>query len=460
MAVSFRNLFKVKEIRNRILITLGLLMIYRLGFYIPIPGVDYNEAFKGAADDTGFLRMLGIMNVLTGARLQQATLFSLGVMPYISASIIFSLLTKIVPALEKLAKEGASGQKKINQYTRLATVPICFLQSFFVIFGVLSVKDQGHLLHPGVNNVFWLYAIVVMVTLTAGTLFVMWLGEQITEHGIGNGTSLIIMAGIIAQLFPALTGMWRQNESAGTSNEAYQTFLLFIFAWGVAVVAVVFMTKAQRRIPIQQAKQTRGRKVYGGQRHFLPLKVNHSGVMPIIFASALLVIPSILGQALTNVFPSFGYWLSDAFTRGTGFWYIAAYSVLIFFFSFFWTSLMFQPNEMAENLKEYGSFIPGIRPGKKTAEFLEQTMLRITLAGAGFLTIVAVFPSIVGSNLFLQNWILLYFMSGTSILIVVGVALDLVEKLNAMLIMRNYEGFMKDGGPGVAGGWGRQVSVK
>ena len=456
MSISFGNLFKVKAIRNRILITLGLLLVYRLGFFIPIPGVDYDVAFKGANDQDGFNRMLGIMNVLTGAKLQQATIFSLGVMPYISASIIFSLLTKIVPALEKLAKEGASGQKKINQYTRLATIPICFLQSFFVIFGVLGVRGEGHLLHEGVRDWFLLYCIAVVISLTAGTLFVMWLGEQITENGIGNGISLIIMSGIVAQLFPAVTNIFRQSESAGSTNEAYQTFLLFVFAWAVAVVAVVFMTKAQRRIPIQQAKQTRGRRVYGGQRHFLPLKVNHAGVMPIIFASALLVIPSILGQGLATVFPAFGNWMSEAFSRGSGFWYIAVYTVMIFFFSFFWTSLMFQPNEMAENLKEYGSFIPGIRPGKKTAEFLEQTMLRITLAGAAFLAIVAVFPSIVGSNLFLQNWILLYFMSGTSILIVVGVALDLVEKINAMLIMRNYEGIMKDSSTGTSGGWGRQ----
>ncbi len=452
MSVSIGNLLKVKEIRTRILITLGLLLCYRLGFFIPLPGVNYDEAFRSAADQEGFGRLLGIMNVLTGARLQNATLFSLGVMPYISASIIFSLLTKIVPTLEKLAKEGASGQRKINQYTRLATVPICFVQSFFVIFGVLSGSQaggEGSLLHAGVGGYWLLYCLATMVVLTAGTLFVMWLGEQITEHGIGNGISLIIMAGIIAQLFPALTSVFPSGDSGSVSTEAYQTLLLFLFSWAVAVVAVVYMTKAQRRIPIQQAKQTRGRRVYGGQRHFLPLKVNHAGVMPIIFASALLVIPSILGGAIG--------WtgLQDSFTRGSGFWYVLSFTVLIFFFSFFWTSLMFQPNEMAENLKEYGSFIPGIRPGKKTAEFLEQTMLRITLAGAAFLSVVAVFPSIVSSNFFFTNYTLIYFMSGTSILIVVGVALDLVEKLNAMLVMRNYEGFMKESG-GATGGWGRQ----
>jgi preprotein translocase subunit SecY len=254
------------------------------------------------------------------------------------------------------------------------------------------------------------------------------------------------MAGIVSELPRAFTTYFGGED--GMNSEAYQTLLLFLAVWGAAVLAVVYMTKAQRRIPIQQAKQTRGRRVYGGQRHFLPLKVNHAGVMPIIFASALLIVPPIIGNAL-------GLSFLEGFSRGTGFWYILAFSVLIFFFSFFWTSLMFQPNEMADNLKEHGSFIPGIRPGKQTAEFLEQTMVRITLAGAAFLTVVAIFPSIVGGSFAGLDTTLIYFMSGTSILIVVGVALDLVEKLNALLIMRNYEGFMKESNL-PARGWGRQ----
>ena len=451
MALSFVNLFKVGEIRTKILITLGLLLCYRVGFYIPLPGVNFRRVLEqaDAGGAGGFDRLMGIMNILTGANLQQASLFSLGVMPYISASIIFSLLVKVLPSLEKLSKEGASGQRKINQYTRLATIPICLVQSFFVLFGVLkpTLGQPNALLHDGVGDYWGLYMLVVMISLTAGTMFIMWLGEQITEHGVGNGISLIIMAGIVAGLWPAFVQAFAPAEG-GFETESYQTLLLFIFAWGLAVVAVVFMTKAQRRIPIQQAKQTRGRRVYGGQRHFLPIKVNHAGVMPIIFASALLIIPSILGSALG--------WtgLSDAFSSGTGFWYVAAYAALIFFFSFFWTSLMFQPNEMAENLKESGSFIPGIRPGKKTAEFLEQTMVRITLAGAAFLAVVAVFPSLVSGRFVGMNQTLIYFMSGTSILIVVGVALDLVERMNAMLVMRNYDGFMKESG-GMSG-WGRR----
>jgi preprotein translocase subunit SecY len=447
MSVSITNLIRVKEIRTKLLITLGLLFCYRIGFVVPLPGVRLQEFL---ADPTGRSEGLGrvrdMMNVLTGAQLQQASLFSLGVMPYISASIIFSLLVKVVPALERLSKEGPSGQRKINRYTRYATIPICLVQSFFVIFGVLAPSEGSRsMLYPGVYDYWLLYCILVMISLTAGTLFIMWLGEQITEHGAGNGISLIIMAGIVAQLPTSFMGYFGGDD--GITAEDYQTLLLFIGAWAVAVVAVVYMTKAQRRIPIQQAKQTRGRRVYGGQRHFLPLKVNHAGVMPIIFASALLIVPPIIGSAV-------GWRFLEDFAAQRGFWYIAVYGTLIFFFSFFWTSLMFQPNEMADNLKEHGSFIPGIRPGKSTAEFLEQTMVRITLAGASFLTIVAVFPSLVGGGFAGLDQTLVYFMSGTSILIVVGVALDLVEKLNAMLIMRNYEGFMKESSL-PARGWGR-----
>ncbi len=447
MSLSIANEIKVKEIRTKILITLGLLFCYRIGFQVPLPGVNLSRFLDAAASGPteGFGRLIGIMNVLTGARLQQASLFSLGVMPYISASIILSLMVKVVPSLEKLSKEGQSGQRKINRYTRYLTIPICLVQSFFVIFGALS-GAEGELLHEGVRQYELLYYILVMISLTTGTLFIMWLGEQISERGIGNGISLIIMAGIVADLPRAFTAYFGSDD--GMSSQAYQTLLLFLAVWAAAVVAVVYMTKAQRRIPIQQAKQTRGRRVYGGQRHFLPLKVNHAGVMPIIFASALLIVPPIVGGAL-------GIDFLENFALRAGFWYILTFAVLIFFFSFFWTSLMFQPNDMADNLKEHGSFIPGIRPGKATAEFLEKTMVRITLAGAAFLTVVALFPTLVGSGFAGLDTTLIYFMSGTSILIVVSVALDLVEKINALLIMRNYEGFMKESNV-PARGWGRQ----
>jgi preprotein translocase subunit SecY len=454
-------LFKVKEIRTKILITLGLLLVYRIGFFIPLPGVNLSEAMAQMNKQGGLQKLFSMMNVLTGGSLQSATLFSLGIMPYISASIIFSLLTKVVPSLEKLSKEGQSGQRKINQYTRVATVGICLLQSMFVIFGVLSGGQGGSLLHRGVAEWFGFYVLVVMVALTAGTMFVMWLGEQITEHGVGNGTSLIIMAGIISSLYPSFATYFAGHFD----RESWQHLLFFLGAWVLAVIAVVFITKAQRRIPIQQAKQARGRRVYGGQRHFLPFKINQAGVMPIVFGSALLMIPTMFAKVVG--------WsqMEDSFSSQRGFWFVTLYTGMIFFFSFFWTSMMFQPNDIANNLKEHGSFIPGIRPGKTTAKFLEDTMVRITLAGAVFLAIIAVFPSLFGQRRGgSMDQALIYFMSGTSILIVVSVALDMVEKLNAMLVMRNYEGVTKDAmgglpatravagepGPGAGGGWGRR----
>jgi preprotein translocase subunit SecY len=457
MNLTIANLFKIPEIRTKILITLGLLFVYRIGFFIPLPGVNAAESFRQAQNLGGIGRLFGMMNVLTGGSLQSATLFSLGVMPYISASIIFSLLTKAVPALEKIAKEGQSGQRKINQYTRLATVAICLVQSWFVIFGTLAAENSK-LLHVGVKEWFGLYTIVVMIALTAGTMFVMWLGEQITEHGVGNGVSLIIMAGIISSLYPSMALYFE----GGLDRSAWQNLLLFVGAWGLAVVAVVYMTKAQRRIPIQNAKHTRGRRVYGGERSFLPFKLNQANVMPIIFGSALLMIPALLGKALSGyggTLGSFGNWMEQAFGGQRGFWFVCSYAALIYFFAFFWTSMMFQPNEIAKNLQDQGSFVPGIRPGRQTAEFLEQTMLRITLAGATFLTIVAVFPSLVSTRGGAMDQVLLYFMSGTSILIVVGVALDMVEKLNALLVMRNYEGAVDAAGEagGGASGWGRRA---
>ncbi len=462
MNISLANLIRVPEIRSKLLFTLGFLALYRIGFAIPLPGVDY-QAFVAAAESAGG-GWRNMMSLMTGAQLQQATLFSLGVMPYISSSIIFSLLTKVVPTLEKLSKEGAAGQRKINQYTRLTTIPICLVQSMFVVFGVLAQNapnTQMPMLSAAVQNNYAIYMIVVMVSLTAGTMFIMWLGEQITENGVGNGISLIIMAGIVAQIWPT---MYRLLTSNKNKTEQFQSLLMFLLTWGIMVVAVVFMTKAQRRIPIRQAKQTKGRKVYGGQAHFLPLKVNSAGVMPIIFASALMMIPMMIGKGL-------GWnWMEDTFGRQQGFWYVATFAGMIFFFSFFWTSMMFQPADMANNLKEYGSFIPGIRPGKNTAEFLERTMERITLVGASFLAAIAVFPTFMqdaGTFTGMEGR-LIYFMSGTSILIVVGVALDLVEKINALLVMRNYEGIEPSGpaagdapraaggGGGGGGGWGRR----
>ncbi|MFO0981732.1 MAG: preprotein translocase subunit SecY [Planctomycetota bacterium] len=437
------NLFRIPDLRKKIYLTFLLLLVYRMGFHIPLPGVDWTRMeeignrFSSGAVSYAF----GIMNTLSGGSIASCAIFSLGVMPYISASIILSLLTKVVPALEQLSKEGQAGQKKINQYNRLLTVPLCVVQSLLVIRGILAQGvDELGIIDPVKFHSFW-YQVFVILTFTVGTLFVMWLGEQITEYGIGNGISLIIMSGIVSD-FPGLFAQYlgRLTES----SERVQTVAMFIALYAAVVFFVVYITKAQRRIPIQQAKLMRGRRIYGGSRHYLPLKVNQANVMPIIFASALFILPTYLGKI-----PGL-HFIGEVFSYGK-FWYILAYCGLIYFFSFFWTALMFQPNELANNLKEYGGFIPGLRPGKRTADFLESVMVKITLAGATFLAIIALLPQVITSNLTLQPY-LAHYLGGTSILIVVGVCLDLVDKLNSFLVMRNYDGFMG----GSSSSWARE----
>jgi len=423
-------IFRVPELRQKLWVTLGLLFIYRLGFQIPLPGIDLTQ-IKEAAHKADQSALFGIMNAFTGAGIGNAVLFSLGVMPYISASIIFSLMTKVVPAFEALAKEGAAGQKKINQMTRMATVPICFLQGFFVLKGVLFNPSFG--LVPAGGGGFW-YGLTIIFALTAGTMFIMWLGEQITENGLGNGISLIIMSGIVANLPVTLKKAFTMRDNAQTMAVTLGVM------WLIVVVVVVYLTRGQRRIPIQQAKLTRGRKVMGGQRHYLPLRVNQAGVMPIIFASALFIVPTVL-----STIPGLS-WLGQYFNRA-GFLYVAIYCGLIIFFAFMWTRLMFQPEEIANNLKEHGSFIPGIRPGKATADYLAFVLDRITFAGAIFLAVIAILPTILVGQMRVDPMVA-YFLGGTSILIVVGVALDMVDRLNAQLMMRNYDGFMKGGGAG------------
>jgi preprotein translocase subunit SecY len=427
------EVFSVAELRKKILTTLGLLLAYRIGFHIPLPGVNI-DVLEKTADTLG--GSLGILNALSGGAIGSSMLFSLGVMPYISASIIFSLLTKMVPSLEALSKEGQAGQRKINQYTRFATVPICLLQAFFIVRGLMAsdVKtNTDPLIDPVLFSSFF-YQLGLILMMTTGTLLIMWIGEKITENGIGNGISLIIMAGILATV-PSLV---RTTLSTNQENQT-QALALIVCMFVCVVAVIVYFTKAHRRIPIQQAKLTRGRRQLGGARHYIPLKILSANVMPIIFASALFIIPNLL----SNV-PGLG-WM-DQYFGYTSFFYIVAYTALIIFFAFFWTALMFQPTEMANNLKEYGSFIPGIRPGKKTADHLEQVMVRVTLVGAAFLAGIALFPQI-AANLFTDVQVgLVYVIGGTSILIVVGVCLDLVDKINAHLTMRNYEGFSSGAG--------------
>ncbi len=438
MIQNLANVFKVEELRKRILVTIGLLVVYRVGFHVPIPGVDIQKVIAGVKDTAGAGgQILGLLNVISGGGFMSMTVFSLGIMPYISSSIIFSLLTKVVPSLERLSKEGSSGQRKINQYTRWCTVPICLVQAIFVIRGVLSPTGMLQGIEPVPFEVYntWWFGPVAALALTAGGIFLMWLGEQITEYGVGNGISLLIMAGIVAVLPNSLIQVFQQMQQ---DRLEMLRFLLTIVLFIGIVIVVVYITKGQRRIPVQYAKLTRGRRVYGGQRHHLPLKVNQANVMPVIFASSLLAIPAgIAGMVgLDAVQSALGY--------GT-FLYSLIFIVMIYFFSFFWTALMFNPAEMSKNMKEHGAFVPGIRPGRKTADFLEKVMVRITLAGATFLAFIALLPQS------LQIWLgmdpsLAAFLGGTSILIVVSVALDLVDKLNNHLLMRNYEGFMKGGG--------------
>ena len=425
------QLLRIPETRQRILVTLGLLLLYRSGIHIPVPGLSPRFLQEQAQGSTVF----GLLSAFSGGSVGDTVIFALGIMPYISASIIFSVLAKVSPQIEAVQKEGAAGQKKINQWTRLATVPIALVQSTFIWFGVfLNMPGilQGE---PSVG-----LALAVILALTAGSMFVMWLGELITEYGLGNGSSLIIMAGIIAEMPGSLQQIVKQQD------EPYNAILTLVGIWMAIVLVVVFVQKGERRVPIQYARLTRGRRVYGGQRHYLPLKINMAGVMPIIFASAVFIIPGVLFKVvgLERV--------ASVFSDTDGFVYVSLYVVLVFFFCFFWNSLMFKPEEIADNLREHGSFIPGIRPGAKTAAYLKGILTRITLAGAVFLAFLAVLPNFITGNIPGLSGQLAYFLGGTSVLIVVGVAMDLVDRLNAQLVMRNYEGFVKGKGTGGAGG--------
>jgi preprotein translocase subunit SecY len=437
MLNALGNIFRIPELRKKILTTLGLLIVYRIGSHVPLPGVDVDAVRNLPQQGGAFGAMLGMFNTLSGGSLGNLVLFSLGIMPYISASIIFSLLTKVVPALEKLSKEGPSGYKKINQYTRYATVPLCIIQAFFIVKGVipqLLSMDAAPVIDPDLFYTFRYQAMAVLA-LTSGGIFLMWLGEQITEYGIGNGISLLIMCGIVAEIPVALRDFVFQPGYEPTRKIQIGILMTLLFLG--MIVVVVLITKAHRRIPIQQARVTRGRRVMGGQRHYLPIKVNQAGVMPVIFASSLLILPGILFSAI-------GVGFLERLFSTNSFWYITFYVGLIFFFSFFWTTLMIQPTEWAKNLKEHGSFIPGIRPGRRTSEYLEGIMIRITLVGAAFLAFIALLPQLASEGLGVQQ-IFTRFLGGTSILIVVGVALDLVDKINSHLLMRDYEGFMRRG---------------
>lgn len=431
------NIFMVPELRRRILFTFALLIVFRLGYFITVPGIDKNilaQWMKQLAQDAG--RLYGFVSLFSGGSVSQLSIFSLGIMPYITASIIFSLLVKVLPQLEALSKEGPSGHRKISQYTRLLTLPICIFWAFWTTMylqsGQGSIEGQSLVTNPG----FWSFGLTAMLALTAGALFVMWLGEQITEFGIGNGASLIIMTGIISRMPDAIIEMVRDVSSGQITSDRP---ILIVLIYIAVIVAIVYMTQAQRRIPVQYSKHIRGRQMFGGQRHFLPLRINQAGVMPVIFASTLMAFPDMMGRVLKSDF------LVQIFSRGeSGFIYSLLYVGLIVFFTYFWTALYFRPVEMAENLKEWGSFVPGIRPGYDTAIYLERIMNRICLVGAVFLIMIALLPNMASYALGVDRYVTT-FLGGTGILIVVGVGLDLMQKIESQLLVREYDGFLKKG---------------
>jgi preprotein translocase subunit SecY len=453
---AFVNTFRIPELRNKVLFTLFMLSVYRIGYYVPLPGVDQQSLSRAFRAGSGgpinpVQQAADLFAIFTGGDLGQSTLFGLGIMPYISASIILQLLVTVLPALEKLQKEGESGRRKINEYTRYLTVLLCLIQA---VFWVRYLTGNG-LVYAEFSGSFAFVAMAI-VGLMAGTIVLMWIGEQIDEYGIGNGISLIIMAGIIARLptvfIEIITGL-RGGTVAGSTGAMTPEKVVFLVLSFVAVVAgAILITQAQRRIPIQQAKQTRGRRIVGGARHYLPLRVNHGGVMPIIFASSFLLFPQmILGWlANSNIWP---IWLGTVWSQlyanfmSGSYLYEVSYIAMVYFFSYFWTSVQFQPKELANNLRDMGSFIPGLRPGKRTADYLEAVMERITYVGAGFLALIAVIPSVVATQLGIPFRVSA-FLGGTGLLIVVSVALDFIQRIEANLIMRNYEGFL--GQEGVA----------
>ena len=445
------NIFRVPELRNKVLFTLFMLAVYRIGFHVPIPGVD-QDAFEalqkkqaeGGADSAAS-RIAQYVSLFSGGSLSQSTIFGLGVMPYISSSIIFQLLGTVVPSLEKLQKEGQTGQRKIQEWSRYVTVPLCIVQAAFWLSYLHNSGLVQKQFVQGNPTAFWVIGLTV---LTAGSIFLMWLGEQIDEYGLGNGVSLLILAGIVARMPAAIALLGKMaNLSAvpdATRPIGLQHIIVLILSFVFIVAGSILITQAQRRIPIQQAKHTRGRRVYGGSKQFLPLRVNHGGVMPIIFAQSLMLFPQMLLPKLAEWFPNtFFRFLNTEFGRN-GFFYLLIEAAMIYFFAYFWTTVQFQPKEMANQLRDYGSFIPGLRPGKRTSDYLEKVMMRITYVGAAFLCLIAVIPTAISNSMGIPFQITA-FLGGTGLLIVVAVALDMVQRIEANLLMRNYGGFLGGG---------------
>ncbi len=429
MLEGFQNATKIPELRRRLLFSLAMLIVYRAGVAIPTPGIDkqalaaFFEQFQGT--------IFGLFNMFSGGALEQFSIFSLGIMPYISASIILQLLTVVFPYLERLSKEGEVGRRKITQYTRYGTIFLSVIQGLMISIGLEGATGPGGeaiVLEPG-----WAFRLMTVITLTSGTAFIMWLGEQVTERGLGNGISLIIFAGIVSGLPSAVTTTFQYIQEGELGILVVLVLLVFVV---VVVGLIIFMERGQRRIPVQYAKRVVGRKMYGGQSSHLPLKINTAGVIPVIFASSILIFPATVAQfapypwaqaAAEYLAP--GRWLNDILYVG-----------FIIFFCYFYTAVVFNPVDVAENMKKAGGYIPGIRPGQKTSDFIDRVLSRITLGGALYLSVVALIPTIL-----IGQFNVPFFFGGTALLIVVGVALDTVAQAETHLISRNYEGFMRRG---------------
>jgi len=435
---TFLNCFKIPDLRRRILFTVGLLAVYRVGGQITVPGVDVaalREYFSGTSNT-----LFGIYDMFVGGAFRRGTIFALGIMPYISASIILQLLGAVIPYFQKLQREGEEGRKKITQYTRYGTVFLAAAQAYGVSFFLATIKGPATgisaVANPGIG-----FTLQTILTITTGTIFIMWLGEQITERGIGNGISLIIFIGIVAALPYAIRSEWTHyliNRGHGKNiiEELFLVALMF-----VVVAFVILMIQGQRKIPVQYAKRVVGRRVYGGQTTTIPLRINQAGVIPIIFAQSIMFIPG----TITQLFPGNEFMQSvGVLFKTTSMVYWAMYALMIIFFTYFYTAIVMDPNQLADNMKKHGGFIPGVRPGKRTAQYIDRIMTRITLPGSIALAAVAIFPYFV-SQQFNVTGAFARFFGGTGLLIVVGVALDTLQQIEAQLMTRHYEGFMKGG---------------
>ncbi|MDG1874755.1 MAG: preprotein translocase subunit SecY [Mariniblastus sp.] len=460
MLEKLRIIFTIPELRRKVLLTLFLLAIYRIGWQIPLPMIDQAQVADFAKNMSGDLaKFLAKVSVFSGSQLSQATIFGLGIMPYISASIILQLMGTVYPPLEELKKEGEAGRKKINEYTRYLTVVLCLIQSagylWYVIMRHQGIADGStnmtHIAFENADgNLTFMWQMTAIMIMTCGSVFLMWLGEQIDEYGIGNGISLLIMAGIVAMMPGALMNLLANAsvELTGFSSGkiGLEKIIMLVMMFVGVVVGVVFITLGQRRIPTQSAKHVRGRRVYGGTRQYMPLRVNQAGVMPIIFAQSLLMIPPFLfgyfGSSGETQFAQIMQSIGRVLGSPQSMVYNLVYIGMIYFFCYFWTAITFNPKEISDNMKDNGTFIPGYRPGRRTEDYLEAVIERITYVGAGFLALIAVVPTII-AELLGVDYMVASFYGGTGLLIAVSVAFDLVQKIDSHLVMRNYKGLLE-----------------